>query len=65
MQGISYFLSSYPVDVAGQLCLPGQHCSAFHFSFATRFSTWDRLMGTIHPDYDKLVTSYPKSQTSE
>lgn len=37
-----------------------QHHSAFHYNFATHFSFWDRLMGTLHPDYDRLVRSYPK-----
>lgn len=38
-----------------------QHHSAFHYNFATHFSIWDRLMGTLHPDYDKLILDYPKS----
>lgn len=36
-----------------------QHHSAFNYNFATHFSIWDRMMGTIHPDYDRLITSYP------
>jgi len=35
------------------------HHSAFHYNFATHFSIWDRLMGTVHPDYDRLIRSFP------
>ncbi len=37
------------------------HHSTFVYNYATHFSIWDRLMGTIHPDYDQLVTSFPKT----
>jgi len=39
-----------------------QHHSAFHYNFATHFSIWDRLMGTLHPEYDKLILSYPEPE---
>lgn len=35
------------------------HHSAFHYNFATHFSIWDRVMGTLHPDYDQLIMSFP------
>ena len=37
------------------------HHSAFNYNFATHFSIWDRLMGTLHPDYDKLIKTFPKA----
>lgn len=36
------------------------HHSEFHYNFATHFSVWDRLMGTLHPDYDELITDFPR-----
>ena len=36
------------------------HHSKFHYNFATHFSHWDRLMGTLHPEYDKQVSQYAK-----
>lgn len=39
-----------------------QHHSAFHYNFATHFSIWDRLMGTLHPDYDQLITRFPNAE---
>lgn len=35
------------------------HHSEFHYNFATHFSIWDRLMSTLHPDYDEKVTGFP------
>lgn len=40
------------------------HHSEFHYNFATHFSVWDRLMGTLHPEYDKRVTGFPNQLTS-
>lgn len=37
-----------------------QHHAHFHCNYATHFSYWDRLMGTIHPEYDRIVTSFPR-----
>ncbi len=42
-----------------------QHHSAFHYNFATHFSLWDRLMGTLHPEYDRLITKYPRTKREE
>ncbi|MCW8399467.1 sterol desaturase family protein [Legionella sp. PATHC038] len=36
-----------------------QHHSAVKYNFATHFSWWDRITGTLHPDYDtknKMLT---------
>ncbi len=32
-----------------------QHHSSFHYNYGNTFSFWDRVLGTIHPDYDKGV----------
>lgn len=32
-----------------------QHHSRFHYNFANHFSIWDRLFGTLCPDYDRTV----------
>ena len=49
--------SAKPSPMIGTL-FHDQHHSAFHYNFATHFSVWDRLMGTLHPDYDRLITSF-------
>lgn len=33
------------------------HHSTFNYNYANHFSLWDRLMGTIHPNYDKAVVT--------
>jgi len=40
------------------------HHSEFHYNFATHFSAWDRLMGTIHPDYDVRITRFSNTPMS-
>jgi len=35
-----------------------QHHSAFRYNYANFFSLWDRVFGTIHPDYDAEVTKW-------
>lgn len=35
-----------------------QHHAYFSYNFAHTFSVWDRLMGTLHPEYDKTVKSF-------
>ncbi len=35
-----------------------QHHEYFTCNYATSFSIWDRLMGTIHPSYDSKVQRY-------
>ena len=34
-----------------------QHHEHFLYNYATHFSHWDRLMGTIHPDYDSRIVA--------
>lgn len=31
------------------------HHATYGYNFANHFSLWDRLMGTLHPDYDRRV----------
>ncbi|MEM0907303.1 MAG: sterol desaturase family protein [Pseudomonadota bacterium] len=31
------------------------HHSTFNYNYANHFSVWDRMMGTLHPQYDKSV----------
>lgn len=35
-----------------------QHHSEFVYNYANYFSFWDRVCGTIHPDYDKGVAAF-------
>lgn len=35
-----------------------QHHSHFHYNFANFFSFWDRVMGTLHNDYDRGVDRF-------
>lgn len=32
-----------------------QHHSGFRYNYANHFSSWDRVFGTLHPDYDRLA----------
>ena len=53
-------------EYAGRSCLPpsplvgvthhDQHHRYFRCNYATHFTFWDRLMGTLHPDYDSELT---------
>lgn len=53
-------LSSAPSPLIGTT-FHDQHHAHFLYNFATHFSIWDRLMGTIHPDYDRRVQSFPNT----
>ncbi|MEM7525445.1 MAG: sterol desaturase family protein [Pseudomonadota bacterium] len=35
-----------------------QHHELYHWNFGNYFSIWDRLHGTLHPDYDRLVDAW-------
>ncbi|MDI9819340.1 MULTISPECIES: sterol desaturase family protein [unclassified Legionella] len=37
-----------------------QHHSAVKYNFATHFSWWDRMAGTLHPDYDAKRNSFKR-----
>jgi len=55
----------------GRWCLPpsplvgvthhDQHHQFFHCNYATRFTWWDRVMGTLHPDHDREISANIKS----
>ena len=43
-----------------------QHHELYNFNYGNYFSLWDRVHGTLHPDYDKLVDKWstkPVEQT--
>lgn len=33
------------------------HHSTYNYNYANHFSVWDRIMGTIHPEYDRRVAT--------
>lgn len=35
-----------------------QHHQYFLYNYANYFSTWDRICGTVHPDYDRRVEEF-------
>jgi len=35
-----------------------QHHGHFSYNYANTFSWWDRVMGTVHPNYDSVVASF-------
>lgn len=37
-----------------------QHHSSVKYNFATHFSWWDRIAGTLHPDYDNQSHSFKR-----
>jgi Delta7-sterol 5-desaturase len=39
------------------------HHSTYRFNFAHTFSLWDRLMGTLHPDYDRNLKAFEPGET--
>lgn len=57
-------LSRYPSPM---LCVTfhDQHHQYFNYNFANFFSIWDRLGGTIHPQYDTTVASYDQKNHHE
>ncbi|WP_181704683.1 sterol desaturase family protein [Chthonobacter rhizosphaerae] len=38
------------------------HHSEFRYNFANYFSVWDRLLGTAHPGYDRMVAALEAEQ---
>lgn len=42
-----------------------QHHSSFRYNYSNFFSFWDRLFGTIHPDYDKQVAQWEQLYLSQ
>ncbi|MBJ3778605.1 sterol desaturase family protein, partial [Acuticoccus mangrovi] len=46
--------SRYPSPV---VCVTfhDMHHSTYNYNYANHFSFWDRVMGTLHPEYDASV----------
>lgn len=42
-----------------------QHHGSFNYNYASTFSWWDRMMGTIHPDYDKTVKEFESGERGQ
>lgn len=39
------------------------HHSQFRYNYGNMFSFWDRWLGTVHPDYDRMVTRMEEGET--
>lgn len=52
--------SRYPSPV---VCVTfhDMHHSTYNYNYANHFSFWDRVMGTIHPEYDSAVKRFETS----
>lgn len=55
--GFEYFASRSSRYPSPMICSTYHdlHHSQFRYNFGNIFSIWDRLFGTIHPDYDRMV----------
>jgi sterol desaturase/sphingolipid hydroxylase (fatty acid hydroxylase superfamily) len=58
--GFEYFASGTARAPSPMLCTTyhDQHHAEFKYNFANYFSFWDRLMGTVAPDYDARVAAF-------
>lgn len=58
--GFEYFASPTSRSPFPLLCTTfhDQHHAEFRYNFANYFSFWDRLMGTVSPDYDRRVAAF-------
>jgi sterol desaturase/sphingolipid hydroxylase (fatty acid hydroxylase superfamily) len=63
--GFEYFASSSTRWPSPMVCVTfhDQHHSAFRFNYGNFTSIWDRLMGTLHPDYDVIVSKLTQNQS--
>jgi Delta7-sterol 5-desaturase len=52
-------LSRFPFPLIG-VTFHDQHHESFFYNYATHFSVWDRVMKTIHPDYDRRIQAFEK-----
>jgi Delta7-sterol 5-desaturase len=52
-------LSRFPFPLIG-VTFHDQHHESFFYNYATHFSFWDRVMKTIHPDYDRRIQDFEK-----
>ena len=56
--GFEYFAdctTRYPSPLAC-VCFHDQHHQHFRYNYANLFSFWDRVCGTLHPEYDETVS---------
>ncbi|MEM9047688.1 MAG: sterol desaturase family protein [Pseudomonadota bacterium] len=55
--GFEYFASRSSRAPSPMICTTYHdlHHSQFRYNYGNFFSFWDRWLGTIHPDYDKMV----------
>ncbi len=65
--GFEYFADSTTRFPSPMLCTTfhDQHHEYFNYNFANFFSIWDRLFGTIHPDYDKTVARFEQGSPTK
>ncbi|MEM9011746.1 MAG: sterol desaturase family protein [Pseudomonadota bacterium] len=61
--GFEYFADQTTRFPSPMVCVTfhDQHHEHFRYNYANFFSFWDRLCGTLHPDYDTKVQSYDVS----
>lgn len=58
--GYEYFpgkASRYPSPLIG-VTFHDQHHQHVAYNYATHFSFWDRVMKTVHPDYDRTIDAF-------
>ena len=57
--GFEFFADRLTRAPSPMLCVTfhDQHHQYFNYNFANFFSVWDRICGTIHPEYDKTVAA--------
>jgi len=55
--GFEYFASPSARYPSPLICTTFHdlHHSQFRYNYGNMFSIWDRLLGTIHPDYDQII----------
>ena len=63
--GFEYFASRMARWPSPMVCTTFHdlHHSEFNCNFANFFSIWDRLLGTIHPEYDAAVLDWEQIES--
>ncbi|GIX14839.1 MAG: desaturase [Paracoccaceae bacterium] len=58
--GFEYFADRSTRFPSPMVCVTfhDQHHAHFRYNYANFFSFWDRICGTLHPDYDRRVAEY-------
>ena len=58
--GFEYFAASTARYPSPLLCTTfhDQHHSGFRYNYANYFSFWDRVLGTLAPNYDQRVKTF-------